>query len=166
MNIITRTELNDQNLVKAINTKVIPVAAYSANVCKFTQSELTELDQVIKRDLRKNDMQGQQASNEQLYMKRRDGGRGLKSLVEVYEEARLTVGCYTFVSDHRWIKEAWKQKARKECNSVKDEIILAIQTKGKTIQFEGEDMKLEGKTLDREFKPKWKQVKQMLQKRQ
>ena len=64
MNIITRIELNDQNLVKAINTKVIPVAAYSMNVCKFTQSELTELDQVIKRDLRKNNMLGRQARDE------------------------------------------------------------------------------------------------------
>ena len=64
MNIIARIELNDQSLVKAINTKVIPVAAYSMNVCKFTQSELTELDQVIKRDLRKNNMLGQEASDE------------------------------------------------------------------------------------------------------
>ena len=45
MNIITRTELNDKNLVKAINTKVIPITAYPMNVCKFTQSELMELDQ-------------------------------------------------------------------------------------------------------------------------
>ena len=44
MIIITRTELNDKNLVKPINTKVIPVAAYPMNVCKFTQSELAELD--------------------------------------------------------------------------------------------------------------------------
>ena len=64
MNIITRIELNDQSLVKAINTKVIPVAAYSMNVCKFTQSELMELDQVIKRDLRKNNMLGRQARDE------------------------------------------------------------------------------------------------------
>ena len=64
MNIITRIELNNQSLVKVINTKVIPVAAYSMNVCKFTQSELTELDQVIKRDLRKNNMLGRQASDE------------------------------------------------------------------------------------------------------
>ena len=42
MNIITRTELNDKNLIKAINMKVIPVSAYPMNVCK--------LDQVIKRD--------------------------------------------------------------------------------------------------------------------
>ena len=32
MNIITRAELNDKNLVKIINTKVIPVAAYPMNV--------------------------------------------------------------------------------------------------------------------------------------
>ena len=108
MNIITRTELNDKNLVKAINAKVIPVAAYPMNVCKFTQSELTELEQVIKRDLRKNNMLRQQASNERLYMKRKDGGRGLKSLREVYEKTRLRVGCYMFVSDKRWFKDAWK----------------------------------------------------------
>ena len=93
MNIITKTELNDKNLVKAINMKVIPVAAYPMDVCKFTQSELTELHQAIKRDLRKNNMLGRQASDERLYMKRKDGRRGLKSLREVYEETRLRVGC-------------------------------------------------------------------------
>ena len=41
MNIITRTELNDKNLVKSRNTKVMPVVAYPMNVCKFTQFELT-----------------------------------------------------------------------------------------------------------------------------
>ena len=80
------------------------------HVCKFTQSELPELDQVIKRDLRKNNMLGRQASDERLYMKRKDGGRGLKSLREVYEKTRLRLGCYMFVSDNRWIKEAWKQE--------------------------------------------------------
>ena len=34
------------------------------NVCKFTKSELRELDQVIKRDLRKNNMLGQKKSDE------------------------------------------------------------------------------------------------------
>ena len=40
-----------------------------------------------------------------------------------------------------------------------------MQTKDKTVQFEGEDTKLEGKMLDREFKLIWKQVKKMLQRR-
>ena len=129
-----------------------------------SQFELTELDQVIKRDLGKNNMLERQANNERLYKKRKDGGRELKSLREVREETRLRVGCYMFVSDNRWIKEAWKQETRKECNSIKNEIILTIQTKGKTVQFEGEDMKLEGKMFDREFKPIWKQVKKYFKK--
>ena len=64
MNIITRTELNDKNLEKAINTRVITVSAYPMNIRKYTQSELTELDKVTERDLRKNNMLGQQSSGQ------------------------------------------------------------------------------------------------------
>ena len=38
MNIMTRTELNNENLVEAINIKVYLVASYPVNVCKFTQN--------------------------------------------------------------------------------------------------------------------------------
>ena len=48
---LTNTELN-VNLVRAINMKVIPVAAYPMNVCKFNGGELKQLDQVIKHELR------------------------------------------------------------------------------------------------------------------
>ena len=70
------------------------------NVCEFTKSELTELDQVIKRDLRKNNMLGQKESDEWLHMKRKDGGGGRKSLREVYEETRLRLGYCMFVSNN------------------------------------------------------------------
>ena len=59
-------------------------------------------------------------------MKRKVRERGLKSLRKVYEEKRLHVGFYMFVSDDKWIKEASKQETRKQCNSVKDEIILKM----------------------------------------
>ena len=68
-------------------------------------------------------MLGRQASDEQLYMKRKDGRRGLKSLREVYEETRLHVGCYLFVSDNKYIKETWKQETRKECNLIKGTLV-------------------------------------------
>ena len=45
---LAKTEWNDVNFVRAINTKVIRVAAYPTDVCKFTSGELKELDQVIK----------------------------------------------------------------------------------------------------------------------
>ena len=53
---LTNTELNDVGLVCAINMKVIPVAAYRMNDCKFTGAELKELDRVIKRELRSKNM--------------------------------------------------------------------------------------------------------------
>ena len=86
---------------------------------KDTVEDNQELNQVIKRDLGTKNMLGRQASDEQLYMKRKDGGRGLKSLREVYEETRWRVGCYLFVSDNKCIKETWKQETRKECNLIK-----------------------------------------------
>ena len=51
---------------RAINTKVIPVAAYPMNVYKFTGGELKEPDKIIKRELRSNNMLGKQSSDEKL----------------------------------------------------------------------------------------------------
>ena len=58
MKMIVKTELNNVNLIKAENIKVIPVAAYVMNICKFNVSELKELDQIIKRKLRGRSMLG------------------------------------------------------------------------------------------------------------
>ena len=81
---LTNTELNDVNLIRAIKTKVIPVAAYPTNVCKLTGRELKELDQIIKRELRSKTMLGKQSSDERLYLRREDGGRGKKLLNDIY----------------------------------------------------------------------------------
>ena len=91
---LTNTELNDVNFVRAINTKVIPAAAYSMNLCKFIDGELKELDQVMKPILRSKNMLGKQSSNERLYVIREDGGRGIKLLRGICKEARLRVTCY------------------------------------------------------------------------
>ena len=52
VNMLVNTELNDTNLIFAININVILVAAYSMNVCKFSKEELNELDQIFDRELR------------------------------------------------------------------------------------------------------------------
>ena len=83
LKLLMKSELNDENLIQVINSKVIPVAAYPMNVCKMTKDELNELDQIVKRELRKSSMLGKQASDEQLYLKRDQGGRGLKSIRDI-----------------------------------------------------------------------------------
>ena len=99
MRILLTSELNDDNLIQAINSKVIPVAAYPMNVCKMTKNELNQLDQIIKRELRMQHMLGKQASDERLYLKRDQGGSGLQSMRDVYVETRteLLVICVSQV---------------------------------------------------------------------
>ena len=36
-------------------------------------------------------------------LKREDGGRGIKSLKDIYKEAKLRVGCYMTCSENKWI---------------------------------------------------------------
>ena len=91
---IANTEFNEANLIKAINMKVIPVAAYAVNIGRFNVGELKKLDQTIKRQLQEKNMLGMQVSDERLYLKRENGGRGLKSLRDTYKETRLRVACY------------------------------------------------------------------------
>ena len=78
--------LYDKNLVKAINCRVIPVSAYMMNICNFTGKELDQLDQGIKKILRENKMHGKQCSDERSNLRRELGGRGIKSLKDVYAE--------------------------------------------------------------------------------
>ena len=48
---IANTEFSDANLIKVVNMKVIPVAVYAMNICRFNVGELKELNQTIKREL-------------------------------------------------------------------------------------------------------------------
>ena len=99
-------ELHDKNLVKAINYRVIPVAAYITNVCNFTGKELDKIEKGIKKILRVHNMHCKQCSDERLYIRTKLGGRGIKSLKDVYEEKKLRVACYMMFSSSIWLKEA------------------------------------------------------------
>ena len=103
---LTNTKLNDVNLIHAIKKNVIPVAAYSMNVCKFTDEELKELGQVIKREQISKNMFGKESNNERLYLIREDGVRGIKSLRDIYKETKLRVTCYMACLQNKWIKAA------------------------------------------------------------
>ena len=70
--------LNDQNLMKAINCQVIPVAGYVLNVVNLGKGDLDELDKIVKGVLRREGFHGRQSNDERLYTKRSDGGRASK----------------------------------------------------------------------------------------
>ena len=86
---IMKTSLNDENFVKAINCRVIPGARYIMNVCKLSKCDIKKLDKIVKSVLRKEGYLRNQASDERLYGRREEGGRGLKRFREVYDEMKI-----------------------------------------------------------------------------
>ena len=106
LNHLIGLHLNDQNLMKAINCRVIPVAGYVMNVCNLGKGELDELDNIVKSALRREGFHERQSSDERLFTNRREGGRGLKSFEELYDETKTRVACYMAVSTDEWIKVA------------------------------------------------------------
>ena len=98
MDRLVNSSLNERNLMRAINSRVVPVAAYAMNVCEFAEKELDGLDGMVKRKLREKNMHGRQNSDERLYMSSEDGGRQLKCFKEVYwqtKESRDIHGAFT-----------------------------------------------------------------------
>ena len=60
-----------------------------------------------------------QSSDERLFTNRREGGRGLKSFKDVYDETKSRVACYMATSNDEYIKVAWKNQINKEETSLK-----------------------------------------------
>lgn len=163
MESLVQMELYDKNLVKAINCRVVPVAGYVMNVCRFSKNDLAELDMIVKRVLRKNVMHGRQASNERLYLPRNKGGRGLKSMRDVYNETKVRIACYMTYSQSEWIKVAWRRECKKEYCSIKREAEEAMLDIGESIKFGEEAVWLNGERMCGEWKEIWGKLKAMLQ---
>ena len=157
---LINTELNDINLVRAINVKVIPVAAYPMNVCTFSNGELKELDQVIKREMRSSNILGKQGNDERLYLKREDGGRGIKSMRDVYQETRLRVACYMACSTNSWIRAAWRRERMKEENAIVTEAVKIMEDVGVRIQSEEGSILIDGDVIEGGWKPAWRSLKE------
>ena len=86
---------------------------------QFLYPNLEELDKMLKDILRERKFHGRQASDERLYMRREEGGRGLMSFKDVYACTKARVACYIAASTDKWIKAVWANECSKEHTSTK-----------------------------------------------
>jgi len=158
-------ELHERNLVKAINTRVIPVASYVMNVCNFTKKQLDSLDKAIKHELREANMHGKQASDERLYLSKEKGGRGLKSIKDVYEDTKIRVACYMAYQDSQWIKSAWEKETAKEGKSLSKDVTDTLSVYGIEAKFDEDGAHIEGQRMIGTWKEIWKDLKSQVRRR-
>ena len=110
-------------------------------------------------------MLGKQSSNERLYIRIEDGGRGIKSLKEIYKETSLRVACYMACSENKWISATWRRENTKEENSIVEKAIKTMDDVGVEIQFEEGNIWIDREMIDGGWKPAWKRLKKKLKKR-
>ena len=109
-------------------------------------------------------MLGKQSSDERLYLRREDGGRGIKLLKDIYKETRLRVTCCIACSENKWISAAWRRENTKEENSIVEEAMKTMEDVGVEIQFEEGNIRIDGELIDGGWKPAWKRLKEKLRK--
>ena len=131
------------------------------NVCNLGKGELDKLDKIVKSVLRREGFHGRQSSDERLYSKRKEGGRGLKSFKEVSDETKTRVGCYMATATNEWIMVAWKNEIRKEQTSLKREAEKAMRNVNAIVPF-GEGSITIGEERYTEWNVEWKELKRIL----
>ena len=163
---LVELELYDKNLMKAINCRVIPVAGYLMNVCKFSKYDLEQLDKIVKKVLRDKGMHGRLSSDERLYLPCTMGGRGLKSFRDVYSETKVRVACYMACSGSEWINTAWRREVEKEGTSLRCEAERAMSEVGVSVSLGEDQVRLEGTELPLEagYRPVWDHMRCSLKK--
>ena len=92
MKLLVKSELYAGNLVKGINTWAIGVVRYSAGVLDWTKDDLRQMDPKTRKMLTLCGAFHKRASFGRLYLKRKEGGRGLISVEDCVrqEEAGLS----------------------------------------------------------------------------
>ena len=91
-------------------------------------------------------------------------GRGIKSLRDIYKETRLRVTCYMACLQNKWIKAAWRRENTKEENSIVEEATKTMEDVEVEIQFEEDNIQIDGELIEEGWKPAWKTLKEKLKK--
>ena len=91
---ITKSELNAINRMKATNTLATPVVTYSFNIVDWKMEEIRKLGRKTRKLLIMDRMHQPRADVDRMYLPRNKGGRGLIQLEIAYKIATIGLDAY------------------------------------------------------------------------
>ncbi|XP_044760262.1 uncharacterized protein LOC123317718 [Coccinella septempunctata] len=103
---VLNTQLSAKNKMTAINTWAIPAFIYTAGVLTWSRTDLERLNRRTRTTLTQYGLLHPNSAIERLYIPRRESGRGLSSLENVYlkEESRIkTFFLQSNLPVHQWV---------------------------------------------------------------
>ena len=72
---------------------------------------------------------------------------------DIYKETKLRVACYMACSKSKWISAAWRRENTREENSIVEEAMKTMDNVGVKIQFEGDNIWIDGELINGGWKP-------------
>ena len=88
------SKLNAGNIIQAINSRAVSLIRYGARIIDWRKDELKDIDRKTRKFFAIHRSMHPQLDVDRLYWKRAEGGRGLKSVEEVVELEKASLGYY------------------------------------------------------------------------
>lgn len=101
---VWKSELNAKNKAKAFNELAVSKLIYSFSVIRWNRQELEELDATARKVMHMNQCLHPRAEVERLYLRRREGKKGLIILAEMYDRVNAGMAIYTSISESKCMK--------------------------------------------------------------
>jgi hypothetical protein len=91
---ILKSELNARNKITAIGALAVPVLRYSFGIINLRIEEIKQIDRKTRKTLTMYKMHHPKADTDRLYVKRKEGGRGLVQVEATYEAEIINTAEY------------------------------------------------------------------------
>ena len=102
--LVAKSRLYAGNLINGINAWAVSVVRYSAGVLNWTKKELKGMDVRTRKLLTMFGVFHMKSNVDRLYMKRKEGGRGLISVMECVRGEEIALSEYVVASDEWMLK--------------------------------------------------------------
>ena len=102
--LILKSKLNGRNKVTAINTWAVAKFRYGAGIIQWKASELKDLDRKSRKTMAMYGGLQPKSDVDRLYVKRKEGGRGLISVRQCVREEENSLGSYVANSEENLIR--------------------------------------------------------------
>ena len=104
LRLILKSKLNGRNKITAINTWAVAVFRYGAEILEWKESELKNVDRKSRKTMTMYGALHPKSDVNRLYIKRKEGGRGLMSVEHCVREEENSLGFYVVNSEENLIR--------------------------------------------------------------
>ena len=118
--LLARSKLYAGNLVRGINAWAIGVVRYSAGIIDWTEGDLKKMDVKTRKTLSMAGAFHTRGSSLRLYIKRKEGGKGLISVEDCVKLERANLKSYVSESEEWLLKEVASMELVKSVESGTD----------------------------------------------